>query len=817
MIRKFLGMALTGCSALWAQSAVLGESGGWLESAYVEWQPVSGAEKYNVYVTGGGLSNQKLDDALIRSYGTYVRADALGLAAGQYTLKVVPVISGSEKTAATTGYLTVKAHDRSGFAFMNGRVPGGYQASGTPKSGAIILYVTEANKNTISLDVTGASSNPCVGLQAILDGFKKGNDTRPLIIRLVGQIKDPAYLLAGDAVIENAENASSYITLEGVGEDATVDGWGIRIKNAANVEVRNIGIMNVDSDEGDNIGLQQSNTYVWVHNVDFFYGQAGSDPDQIKGDGSLDCKKSTYVTFSYNHFWDNGKVNLLGLSEGTTVKRYITYHHNWYDHSDSRHPRVRYFSAHVYNNYYDGNSKYGAGSTLASSVFMEANYFRKAKYPMLISMQGSDVWSESKQANDYTNMPTFSSENGGMIKAFNNYMEGQTRFVAYGASGYVNSTVDFDAYVVANRSDAVPATVKSAYGANTYDNFDINASLMYSYTPDSPADARTKVMAYAGRINGGDFRWTFDNAVDDEAYLVNTPLKNALMSYQTSLVSVQSEGGVVIVSSSSAVPVSSSSSTPTSSSSIASSSSQSASSSSSLSSSSAASSSSSQVVSSSSQASSSSVATGDRQVIAQNVIHNFTESGSTSQYFTITGNLSTAKGTVVYQGAELTQCLKMESATSIAFETAADATLVLVFNSEFGGGVLVDGVSYTATAGIVQFNLSAGSHTIAKEASANLYYIGVDFANAPVIEPPTASLIKEMQRSMVFDSRTLQLWIPASLENARWEARALNGELAVRGTCQNASCDLSVLRAGVYGVVLKTATKSGASTSIRIP
>ncbi|WP_343696330.1 hypothetical protein [Flavobacterium sp.] len=121
--------------------------------------------------------------------------------------------------------------------------------------------------------------------------------------------------------------------------------------------------------EGDNIGLQQDNDYVWVHNCDLFYGDAGSDADQIKGDGALDCKNSTYITFSYNHFWDNGKASLLGLSEGTTSGLYITYHHNWFDHSDSRHPRVRYYSAHIYNNYYDGNSKYGAGSTLGSSVF----------------------------------------------------------------------------------------------------------------------------------------------------------------------------------------------------------------------------------------------------------------------------------------------------------------------------------------------------------------------------------------------------------------------------------------------------------------
>ena len=82
--------------------------------------------------------------------------------------------------------------------------------------------------------------------------------------------------------------------------------------------------MLVDSGEGDNVSLQQDCQNVWVHNCDMFYGEAGGDADQKKGDGALDCKKSTYVTFSYNHFWDSGKCNLLGLSEGTTSGLYIT-------------------------------------------------------------------------------------------------------------------------------------------------------------------------------------------------------------------------------------------------------------------------------------------------------------------------------------------------------------------------------------------------------------------------------------------------------------------------------------------------------------
>lgn len=195
--------------ALRAQTLTIVEASGWLETAYVRWQPIATAQSYNVYYSGGGVVNQKLDDQLIRNYGSFYRADALGLAPGTYTLKIAPVIAGVEGTGTVTTSLTVLAQDRSGFAFSNGRVPGAYNANGTVKSNAVILYITQNSKNTVSLTVTGATTNPCVGLQTILDGFKKGRDTRPLLVRLVGQITDPSYLLNGDLVIKNNNFASS--------------------------------------------------------------------------------------------------------------------------------------------------------------------------------------------------------------------------------------------------------------------------------------------------------------------------------------------------------------------------------------------------------------------------------------------------------------------------------------------------------------------------------------------------------------------------------------------------------------------------------
>lgn len=735
MKKSFLYLSILLISlSLKAQSVVITESEGWLESAFVKWNPVPDAESYNVYFSGEGVINKKIDTQLIRSYGSYFRADILGLKAGSYTFTIKAVISTVEETTGTTtGAITVLPHDRTGFTFSNGRVPGAYNLDGTVKSNAVILYITENTKNTISLNVTGANSNPCVGLQTILDGFKKGNDNRPLIIRLIGQITDLSYMNKGDIVIENKNNTLGSITFEGVGDDAVADGWGIRIKNASNIEIRNIGTMNCNSDEGDNIGLQQDNNYIWVHNVDFFYGDAGGDSDQAKGDGALDSKRSGYVTISYNHFWDSGKSNLLG--NGVEDPEYLNYHHNWYDHSDSRHPRIRSHSVHVYNNYYDGNSKYGVGSTNASSVFVEANYFRNCKYPMLTSRQGTDIF--------YGGGGTFSGEDGGSIKAFNNTIIGQTRFVAYDATNY---PIEFDAYVASTRDEVINASITSKQGANTYNNFDTDASMyIKNLVVESPEVAKDNVLQYAGRMNGGDFSWTFNNAVDDTSSDVNIPLKNAITNYTTTLVSIQGVHDPEVVLSASAgdgqVSLSWSTNNYTASSfevyrdtdsdptgriSIS-------------------------VISNpniisyddttvtndityyywvvadgtvesnidSATPTEGAVSTGDE-------IHNFTESGIASTFYSISGNLSTSKGTVIYNGLTLTQCLKIESSTSISFTTATEGDLTLIFNDGFSGAIKINGVNQNVSSGVLAMTIPAGTHTISKADVANLYYMSFE-------------------------------------------------------------------------------------------
>lgn len=108
------------------------------------------------------------------------------------------------------------------------------------------------------------------------------------------------------------------------------------------------------------------------------------------------------------------------------------------------------------------------------------------------------------------------------------------------------------------------------------------------------------------------------------------------------------------------------------------------------------------------------------------IVHNFTTDGTSSSFFTISGNLSTGKGTVSYSGLTLTQCLKMESATSISFTVTNNCTLKLVF-VETAPTIKIDGTKYTETSNVISIELNSGSHTITKADTANLFYIELSY------------------------------------------------------------------------------------------
>ena len=660
------------------------KAAGDLEAAYVTWEINVDAKWYNVYVKASTDTNYttKLDEPLVRKYSTYFRADAVGLKAGKYDFKVVPVDATTEgeaeEFASEAKGVTVESHIRVGFAFEDGNASGAYNDDGTLKSNAEVLYITEKTKDTVSMEVTGANANPCVGLQAILTGYGKGKEERPLAVRLVGNITDLAEMEDGDIVISNKTDKNVYagsgITFEGIGNDATVNGWGVRVKNARNVEIRNLGFMNCDSKEGDNVGMQQGNDHIWVHNCDMFYGDAGGDADQAKGDGALDTKNTSHVTHSFNHFWDSGKCNLQGMKDETTDNR-ITYHHNWYDHSDSRHPRIRTCTVHIFNNYFDGNSKYGVGATTGASAFVENNYFRSTAQlrPMLSSMQGTDILDSSDGKG------TFSKEDGGIIKSFGNKFDvssNNLKLRTYSAS----NSVEFDCYEAGSRDEQVPSTVKTKQGGTTYNNFD-TASNMYKYEVETPDKARETVQKYAGRIDGGDLKYTFENSKEDSNSDVIPELKQSVTNYKGGLLVI---GGIGDVSSS--------------------------------------------VGGNTGNGDGDSGNTPATPPAIDGAITCSFENGKPSDSsFAVVGGAKNSSLKINAINTTFSSGLKFETGTTVTFTIANDMQLTLYYDGDVGKKADIDGTKYsTSSVGgdkVITLTLKAGQHVIAKGDQINLYYL----------------------------------------------------------------------------------------------
>ena len=639
------------------------EAKGWQESAYLKWAPFEGASSYNVYV-----DDKKIDAQLVRQYKSYYRADVLGLKEGTYSVKVVPVNAEGKEIAGanTASNLVVKSYNREGFAHFKYAGVGAYNNDGTLKAGAKVLYITAKTAKTVSTTVNTGKQETITGLQSIIDAYSKGKDKTPIAFRIIGKVN----LSDLDHISSSAEGlqikgAMMNMTFEGVGDDATVYGFGFLLREAESVEFRNFAIMRCLDDA---MSLDTDNSHVWIHNMDLFYGKKGGAADQAKGDGTVDIKgDSKYVTVAYNRFWDNGKASMCGM-KSETGENWITYHHNWFDHSDSRMARVRTMSVHMYNNYYQHNDVYGIGATSGSSIFMESNYFDAVKRPIMSSLQGTDAKGDG----------TFSGEKGGLIKAYGNVFANKPANFSY--VPYAENNTSFDAYEVSNPSEQVPASVKTLVGGTSYDNFDTNPSLMYAYAADKAEDVPSIVEGFygAGRLNHGDI----DFVIPDETVVTNghqqpwPALASILDAYTSGVVKVfgesnaageggSTEGGSTV--------------TP----------------------------------------------------IEGTVLVTFTDSKPSSSIVTVSGNYATNKGTATIDGTSYSTCVKMESATNISVTVDKKVTMTLYFSSaDSKTNAKIDGKKpaevnavIDSTAKTMTVTLDAGSHTITKQDTCNLFGI----------------------------------------------------------------------------------------------
>ena len=430
------------------------------EAIQAKFNPITDASSYKAYIKSSG-DYTELDSELIFVKNDYVEVNAVGLTNGTYSLKLVPIINNNEVESSKIelSNISVDKDDRSGYAHFNYTDGvGAYNDDGTLKDNAIVLYVTDDNKNTVELNYGGKTVKGIgnilnsVGQECneaghegeckrVSDGktyYGTANDNQgiildlangnvPLVVRFVGTVSNSGLYKTGTFDAKNAspqidgltaydsyDNGGSIgdnghmarmksgknITLEGVGNDATIDGWGIHFMCESaysdlgkSFEVRNLTFINNPEDalgmEGQQSGsvINASVERCWIHHNTFLKPTISNpaESDKKDGDGSCDFKRGMYYTLSYNYFEYCHKTSILGSSD-SSLQFNISLHHTLWFNCGSRIPLARQANVHFYNNYIccdanDPNTELSYVTSLRADayIFSENNYYDGCK------------------------------------------------------------------------------------------------------------------------------------------------------------------------------------------------------------------------------------------------------------------------------------------------------------------------------------------------------------------------------------------------------------------------------------------------------
>ena len=223
----------------------------------------------------------------------------------------------------------------------------------------------------------GFAAVPALGLAGTTGGAGGPTvtvDTTDELLDAIDTAGPMTIQVSGTIAITSKQGVRPDKTIVGLGPSATISGGGFDFYRSSNVIIRNLTFADAE-DDAINVGRQSH--HIWIDHNTFVRPV----------DGSIDIVRGAdYVTVSWNHFAGTDKSMLIGHSDGaasTDIGRLkVSIHHNWFDGSRQRHPRVRFGEpVHVYNNYFDGNQLYGVASTMNAGVVVESNHFADVPYP----------------------------------------------------------------------------------------------------------------------------------------------------------------------------------------------------------------------------------------------------------------------------------------------------------------------------------------------------------------------------------------------------------------------------------------------------
>ena len=476
-------------------------AGGWNEMLYLVVSGIDHSDITGVSYSGASNGRFSADDLeyLVRDTDNGLRVDILGLKAGNYTVTITTL-----KGDITESNISVGTQDRSGYAHFNyTEGVGAYNDNGELKADAIILYVTDENKDTVSVtskdgttvsgignilnsagqDVgDGKTSNGSTVTNTNSDILKKlAEDGTPLVVRIVGNVTAPYGLTAynttdfgglkGDNGFMARMKSGKDITIEGIGTNACINGWGLHFiceesapEFGKSFEVRNLAFRNVPEDAVGMEGVQANGVVTasvercWIHNNEFYVPniEKPAESDKKQGDGACDFKRGQYFTNSYNYYEGYHKTNLVGAND-SNLQYNISFHNNYWKDCAARGPLARQANIHLYNNIYEHQTDVGQDSRANSYFFSEYNLFENCDDCTVI-------------------------KSGGAIKSFND--------------SFVNCEHETTGTVVTSKTEAISNN-------NKYPDFDTNASLSYIPAGDYILQTDTTKLKSNFEINGG--------------------------------------------------------------------------------------------------------------------------------------------------------------------------------------------------------------------------------------------------------------------------------------------------------------------------
>jgi pectate lyase len=210
-------------------------------------------------------------------------------------------------------------------------------------------------------------------------------------LRAAAESNNPLWIVfdvSGTINLTSQISVKSDKTIDGRGANITITGYGLKISGASNIIITDIvfdkSAEGVSEAEGDAIRIYNGAHDIWVHHCEF----------SRWFDGCVDITgASTNVTVSWCKFHDHDKVMLIGASPDDTgdVVIRVTLHHNFFNGTKERHPRLRFGKVDAYNNYLYHWGSYGMATCMYGQLLVEANIFEAGSdKDAVLTSYGSD-------------------------------------------------------------------------------------------------------------------------------------------------------------------------------------------------------------------------------------------------------------------------------------------------------------------------------------------------------------------------------------------------------------------------------------------